>query len=137
MFPIRFISILLACSCGALATPGVHAQGTSTARVKTVTQLLAFCSHHRSARFGATVKGFYVHVFTGSAGPTADGAVFASRQRHTELRSVPPRALALFTTELVPQHTAPRAGSWVILQGSMYCTSGYFNVTSFQYEHRP
>ncbi len=137
MVLIRFISILLACACGALATPGVHAQGTSTARVKTVTQLLAFCSHHRSARFGASVKGFYVPVFTGSAGPTVDGAVFSSRQRHTELRSVPPRALALFPTELVPQHTAPRAGSWVILHGSMYCTSGYFNVTSFQYEHRP
>ncbi len=131
---VRLIVVVLAFTCSVMAVPKVDVCSTSTVRVRTVSQILARCNRHRSADFSTVVRGFYVQVFTGSAGPIADGAVFASRQRST-IRYVPSRRAALLTVRLQsPSRTFPRPGAWVILHGEMSCRSGTFAVTSFRYD---
>lgn len=143
MFVIRFVVVVLAFACSLMAVQKADARSsndarsTNAVRVRTVPQILARCNQHRSADFSTVVRGFYVQVFTGSAGPTADGAVFAVRHPGT-IRYVPARSAALLTVRLQsPSRTFPRPGAWVILHGEVACRSGTFVVTSFRYNRGP
>jgi len=134
MFLVRLVVLVLAFACSVMAVPKADVRSTSTVRVRTVSQILARCNRHRSADVSTVVRGFYVQVFTGSAGPTADGTVFALRHPST-VRHVPSRRAALLTVRLQsPSRTFPRPGAWVILHGQMSCRSGTVAVTSFRYD---
>lgn len=132
---IRSLCLSLVLCGSAFTVNQASAQGATVQRVMTVPQVQALCGHHQASLPTVWVRGFFVDVYTGSAGPSDDGALFAHQQRSSLLRSVPGTAIGVFQWVGITKGPQPPNDSWIVAYGELHC--GYPNLVlqSFRLVH--
>jgi hypothetical protein len=134
---IRIVCLTLALCGSAFTVSQASTQGATAQRVMTVPQVMALCGHRQASLGTVRVRGFFVDVFTGSAGPSDDGALFAHPQRSRLLRNVPSTAIGVFQWVGITKGPQPPNDSWIVAHGQLHC--GYPNLVlqSFRLVHKP